>query len=42
VQHFVDMTANALIPPLNAADRPRAEMFERRYEYYGDAYEWAE
>ena len=40
VETFVAMTQEELAPPLNAADRPRAEMFEHRYEYYGDAYDW--
>lgn len=41
VQHFVDATAKALTPPFDASDRPKPEMFECRYEHFGDAYEWA-
>ena len=38
---FIDGTADVLAEPDYDSSRPKSEMFERRYEFYGDRYAWA-
>jgi hypothetical protein len=40
-QLFVDSTFGVLASPLQVADHPKTEMFNERYEYYEDEYDWA-
>jgi hypothetical protein len=40
-QRFLEVTTNVLREPRDAAVRPRREMFEQRYSYFGDRYDWA-
>ena len=41
VESLVSGTFRALAEPVTPAARPRADMFEQRYRYFGDAYAWA-
>lgn len=38
---FIEATQAALAEPVHAADRPTDEVFERRYDLFSGAYEWA-
>ena len=41
LRSLLETTVQELRPPITEAARPRVEMFERRYEFFGEAYSWA-
>ena len=38
---FLNSTLGVLVEPIDSGNRPRAEMFRKRYSFFGGSYDWA-